>query len=398
MGRGRRRGRSTRSPEARFEAPPLFRRGRWWAADFRTWRPGRITLRDPEAPTWPAGGDRTADKEVALRWVINGYLPLFREEDRRRQLKLGPKPKRLGDAADAWLQVRRRSGKAEATRQINRTALNHLRERLGKDFRTDRLTTPVLQAFFDEFVEAGYSENSLRVMRESVSGFQRWLYGLPKRAPTPATGVELPEVVLEEVATWTDEQRETLQGAADELDQEEGDFRAHRLLVELGLAGGLRRNEEFAALWPQIRERSRTIRITHQVAKGSRILLRLKGKTARTALLLPSWWPFHREGATGFILGDVHGTLVPPSRFVPIRRRLLERANLYRPGLGYHIDRHTYARDFIEQGGRFEELRKSLGHTSIVTTEKLYGHFHEDVAAELARQRIYREEPIRLLR
>jgi len=33
-----------------------------------------------------------------------------------------------------------------------------------------------------------------------------------------------------------------------------------------------------------------------------------------------------------------------------------------------------------------------------VTTEQLYGHFHEDVAAELARRRIYREEPLRVLR
>jgi integrase len=68
---------------------------------------------------------------------------------------------------------------------------------------------------------------------------------------------------------------------------------------------------------------------------------------------------------------------------------ILDLAGLNEDGVGYHSFRHTYARIFIESGGRFEELQKSLRHSSIVTTETLYGHFHEDVAAKLAGDRIY---------
>jgi len=68
---------------------------------------------------------------------------------------------------------------------------------------------------------------------------------------------------------------------------------------------------------------------------------------------------------------------------------VLEKAGLSEIGVRFHAGRHTCARLFIEMAGRFEELQKSLGHASIVTTEKQYGHFHEDVAAANAVRRIY---------
>jgi integrase len=128
------------------------------------------------------------------------------------------------------------------------------------------------------------------------------------------------------------------------------------------------------------------------VHKHRRELVPLKGKKAGTALLLPGWWGHHQHGAKGRILTDLNGTPVHPSRYWELRAELLRTAGLEQPGRGYHIDRHTYARDFIELGGRFEELQKSLRHRSIRTTEELYGHFLPDVAASLARERIYGKE------
>lgn len=398
-------GKRKRSREATRDAiPSLFRRRGWWGADFRRWGKGRITLRDPESPTWPAGGERTASREVAGRWVLR-YLDAFREEDRRRQLKIGPVPKRLGAAANAWLATRKRT-QALNTWQANRTALRHLREQLGEDLLTDRLSTPVLQEFFDALHE-DYMPNTLRAYREAISGFLRWLGQEGKNA---ALSVTLPKVVHEEVATWQLDELEVLRAAADELDQDPAlgvaprvagrvsPFRQFRLSLELALACGARRHELFALRWEQIRPAAKTVRITHQLGVESRSLVPLKGKNARTALVLPSWWEFHREGAKGFIFTDPAGGLVAPTQLEKIRRRLLEHAELYRPGVGWHVDRHTYARDFVVEGGRYQELQRSLGHKSIVTTEQLYGHFGEDVAAELARRRIYREDPLRVVR
>ena len=58
-------------------------------------------------------------------------------------------------------------------------------------------------------------------------------------------------------------------------------------------------------------------------------------------------------------------------------------------GQAWHALRHTYARRFVEAGGRLEELQHSLGHSSIRTTETCYGHFTDDTAASMARLRIY---------
>ncbi|MBA2671624.1 MAG: tyrosine-type recombinase/integrase, partial [Gemmatimonadetes bacterium] len=266
--------------------------------------------------------------------------------------------------------------------------------RRGDALLTDRLTTPLLQRFFDHLVTAGYAENTLSSYWRGTSKFLQHIGHGPNHA---LRSVQIPKPIREEVATWTDEQLEQLRAAADRRDLECADFRHHRLAVELGLAGGGRRNELFASRWEQINEHSCTIRITHQLHKVERRIMPLKGKRARTALLLPSWWEHHRPGETGLILPAVSGGFVAPERLTRLRATLLESAGLAEPGRGYHIERHTYARDFIVLGGRFEELQKSLGHRSIRTTEELYGHFHEDVAASLARARIYKDGPLRAI-
>ena len=132
-----------------------------------------------------------------------------------------------------------------------------------------------------------------------------------------------------------------------------------------------------------------SIRITHQVHKNRPELVALKDRQARTALILPGW-EHHLREERGLLLPDREGRLIHPERHRGIREELLDTAGLKKPGIGYHIDRHTYARDFISRGGRFEELQKSLGRDSISTTERAYGHFHEDDAAASARRRIYR--------
>jgi integrase len=398
-------GRKKREVEASLNgAPRLFRRGRWFAADLRAWGKGRPTLRDPGAPGWPnpRAGSRTEDPEVALRWALD-YVSHYREAARRQQLRLGPAPKRLGAAADEYVRKLRDGGVPTSTWHNTRAALNQLRAfaavdadsgRNGDALLTDRLTAPLLQRFFDALVAGGYAENTVHGYWRGVSKFLQHLGHGRNHA---LREVEIPPAIHEEVATWTDEQLGKLREAADRRDAKCEDFKHHRRATELGLFSGARRNELFARRWEEIDERTCTIRITNQLHKVERRLVPLKGRKARTALLLPGWWEHHRGGERGLILPAVDGGLVAPERLTRLRRLLLEEAGLYDPGRGYHIERHTYARDFIVMGGRFEELQKGLGHGSIRTTEELYGHFHEDVAASLARARIYKEAPLRII-
>ena len=412
--------RSPRSPEASVDAVRIFPRGQlgWFAADFRRWGRGRVTLRDPEAPGWPAGGERTQDRETARRWA-DEYIDLFREEARRRQRRLGAVPRRLGDAVPQYIERRQTQGVPTNTWQNNRSALNHLLRfaaedrttgQRGEDLRTDVAgTVPFLQRLFDTLEREGYRPNTLLAVRNGISGFLHWLETgqLPERKRGKTGGVRpnnaahkvvFTEPIHEEVAPWDEEQLAAIRDSADEWDRTAEDFRHHRRAVELALGCGGRRNELFALRWPQLSREAYTARITHQLHKERRELVPLKGKKAHTALLMPWWWEHHQEGERGFVLPDLRGDAVYPRLLARIIKRVLESAGVHEEGRGWHTFRHTYARDFIVAGGRFEELQKSLGHQSIVTTQDLYGHFHEDQAAALARSRIYREGPVRAVR
>jgi integrase len=391
-----------RGRPARDAAPRVFVRRGAYAADLRRWNAGRPTLRNPDAPGWPEGGESTDDPEVALRWAIR-YVDHYREDRRREQLKLGPRPKKVGAAADAWIEHRK--VRPTATWQGNRAALNALRRflatdqpsgRKGDDVRTSQITAALLQRMFDQLVKDGYAFNTLASYRQSISGFLRHLGYGDRNA---AIGVHLDRPSHEEVYTWTDEELAGLRAAADRLDQSTDHrttFRGYRLAVELALATGLRRNELFAIDWERFDPEARTVRVVRQLDKSDRRFVPPKGKRPGTALVLPSWWEYHHVDAKGLVLAEPNGEAVSPQTLAHIIRRLLKEAKLQRPGLGWHTFRHTYARDFIiGVRGDFGLLQKSLRHRSIVTTEKLYGHFHEDVAAGLARQRIYPDRALR---
>jgi integrase len=158
----------------------------------------------------------------------------------------------------------------------------------------------------------------------------------------------------------------------------------------------MRRNESFAIEWERFDSEARTVRVVRQLDKCERRFVPTKGKRPGTALVLPSGWEHHQPGARGLVLAEIDGGPVSPQTLSHLIRRLLTEAGVARPAVGWHTFRHTYARDFIiGVRGDFGLLQKSLRHRSIVTTEKLYGHFHEDVAAGLARQRIYPDRALR---
>lgn len=396
-----------RGRSARDAAPRIFRRRGWFAVDLRAWGQGRPTLRDPAAPGWPGGGERTDDAEVALRWAL-AYVDDLRGQRRRRHLGLGPEPRRLGAAVEEWLQYRTDvERRPYRTVVANRSALNHLRRhaaadresgRQGDRMRTDTIGVEFLQRLFDALTKTGYAANTLATHRQSISTWLRWLGHGDRNA---ALQVVLPRHVHEEVAIWTDAEVQALRAAADRLDSNAVgmEFATHRVALELSLAAGARRNELFAIAWEAIDERTRTVSITHQISQsGRRGLAPLKGKLARRALLLPSWWEFHRPGETGLVLCGWNGEMVAPSTYTLLRNRLLAAAGLELPGVGWHRDRHTYARDFIVGvRGDFALLQKSLGHRSVATTERLYGHLHDDVAARLAAERIYPDGLLRAI-
>ena len=61
-----------------------------------------------------------------------------------------------------------------------------------------------------------------------------------------------------------------------------------------------------------------------------------------------------------------------------------KRAGLTSPMPRIHDARHTHASWLIEQGATLEMVQDQLGHESILTTRKVYGHLQPAMRSALA--------------
>jgi site-specific recombinase XerC len=378
--------------------PRVYFRGRWAGADLRPWGGDRCTLRNPDAFGWPNHGDRTDDPEVADRWKWR-YVDYLRDGTKRLQLKLGPRPQSLADRAADFLEHRKRVV-GESTYAGDRSALEaHLLPMLGETRRITTIRQADMQAVADALLDKGYQLASVTRWLSAWSVFFGWCGFGPHN---PARGIVLPDPVVSDARAWDDDEIAELRRVADVLDQSPIAYRENRIVsmrvaLELGLNTGGRQAELVALDWRRFQFADRTVRFTMQVTRDRRGLKPLKGKEARTALVLPDWWPFHRATAKGRII-QWHNEAADLSTMYLQLMLLYDTAQLNGPGLGWHTLRHTYSRLFLELGGRLEELQKSLGHKSIRTTERSYTHFSPETAATLARARIYGSLSTRVVR
>ena len=369
--------------------------------DLRPWGGTRVALRDPEDPGWPDRGERTEIEEIAEQWKW-AYLALVRDEHRRRVLKLGRSPRTLSDATDAFLH-HRSSTVEPSTLGCDRTGTVHLLRHFGGSARTNTLTAPALQELVNLLLEEGYLPSTVDTYARAWRVFFEFChFGVCGKALResanrrrmaeffdPVAELSIPDPGQTDIEPLTDPEILRVMDAAAVVDtQKVSTFPSAVLACGVGLFMGLRMGEIFALSWGDIDAVARTVRAQYQVPKDSLVLKPLKGKRARTALILPAWWEHHRSDSVGFVCGRT-GRPVGSDTQRKLITRVLDTANLNRIGWGWHILRHTYARTFLEQGGQVQHLQKSLGHSSIVTTETAYGHFHEDVAARLASERIY---------
>jgi integrase len=377
--------REKRNPRA--AGPRLERRGSapHWTADLRPFGGRRYTiLLDPSHPDWPRRGRTTADENEARLWSWQYVARVIGTEPFDR----APEKVPVAIAGPAWL-THRRATVARATVASSKQSMNKLRHWFGDKFLIGDITAQMLQERIDEMSELGYEPGTIHTNVQSMRVFFDWAAQAYCLRSNPVRSLVLPSWNQRDASYLSDSDLLRIRAAADELDRAWKRRPAHRLALELALNTGLRQQELFALCWEQIDEEICTCRVTHQLSKNSSWkLVPLKGKRARTVLVLPEWWHHHRPVA-GPVLRGLRGPHLGASSQSSLINRLLDSAGLNAPGRGWHILRHTYARLFVERGGRFEELQRSLGHKSILTTEQTYGHFHEDRAAAAARERIY---------
>lgn len=354
--------RKRRSPIT--EGPRLFKRGRWWAADFRPWGGDRPTLRDPASKG--AKGERTELRDVARTWAEVYVARLTRAtHDRQR----GIKPRRpLKAAVEEYLR-HRQSTVEHNTWSNDVSATGHLLEAF-KNRDVHAIEQEEIQDWFNERA-ASYAPGTLGLYAIHFRTFFNW-------AGRPLDKIELREAHKEDPDALTDAEVEALLAAC-------RTEREH-LLVRTGLATGCRKGELWALEWTDFRPDGRSVRVQRQIGWPGTTTKGLKGKRARTALVLPGFMDTLERKATGRVMP---GWVLNTHGASEALERVLTRAGLAKPGRGHHVLRHTYARIGLEEyEWSLEMLKLFLGHKSIQTTE-IYGHFGEETAVRLAERRTY---------
>ncbi|MBW3569677.1 MAG: site-specific integrase [Gemmatimonadetes bacterium] len=362
-----------------------------------------MLLRDPKAPGWTPGGEvgePTQSELIARTWEA-AYRAAWENKAVRASLGIvdadaHPLARPLGPAVDAYLLERGRQGLALNTLNGDQTALRRLLAWYGKDALISHVrgepkpgeqrVGTTLGDHFRRMLDEGYALKTCVLWLTKMQQFLR------AHGSTAADGVVLASREArhnrQAKTAWTDEEIAAVRKEADEVDLLERRPFSYRLAVELGLATGLRLGELFAARWENILyPRSRRIHVIEQANQREMRLTTLKGGRERFTVVLPTWWEWHQPDARGLILGGPDGAPLYGREVAFFVSRILEAAGIKRPGEAAHMLRHTYARLFLEGGGTLHQLKFSLGHASILTTEQNYEHYA--VAAAVSAESIF---------
>ena len=270
----------------------------------------------------------------------------------------------------------------------------HLIPALGRK-RLAKLTVADLDRLWNAKRDAGYSSNSVRIMRTVL----RQALGQAVREGIVSRNVAslstAPRIRAREGRTLTmDQARQLLDAAAG--------YRFEAAVV-LALAYGMRRGEVLGLHWPALDWSAGTLRVTHSVRRvkdrdessGRRtrvVVTELKTpKSRRILALTPELVARFRQhrvrqaeaqmaaGALwqdyGLIFASEVGTPMDPDNFSHSFARLCQRA-----GLGHwhpHELRHSGASLMLAQGTPLHVVSEVLGHASIAITKDVYGHLLE---------------------
>jgi integrase len=296
---------------------------------------------------------------------------------------------------DRWLAVNLPGTVAESTEDgYVDTVCLHLIPALGR-IRLAKVTVADLDRLWKVKRDAGYSSNSVRIMRTVL----RRALGQAVREGIVSRNVAslsvAPRIRAREGRTLTvDQARQLLDAAAG--------YRFEAAVV-LALAFGMRRGEVLGLRWSALDWEAGTLRVTHSVRRvkdrdassGRRtrlVVTELKTpKSRRILALTPELvtrfrqhrvWQAEAQMAAGLLWQD-HGlifasevgTPMDPDNFSHSFARLCERA-----GLGHwhpHELRHSGASLMLAQGTPLHVVSEVLGHASIAVTKDVYGHLLE---------------------
>jgi integrase len=160
------------------------------------------------------------------------------------------------------------------------------------------------------------------------------------------------------------------------------------LAYALGALGGLRVGEILALRWANVDLEHRRIIVSEQVQDGK--ILPPKDKDSRVVPIMDSLLPILqaarlRTGGQGLVVPPMRGGcrrhLDPHTLGKCLREafaELAEKGATLPPMTWYQATRHTFASQWVLDGGSLERLRVVMGHSTVLVTER-YAHLRGDV-------------------
>jgi integrase len=250
----------------------------------------------------------------------------------------------------------------------------HILPRIGKETLSALSASQIDQMIYDIkikwILKPKTLNNILGTLRKMLNDAVKWRY----LNINPANQVEPIKLQVQEVTYFHHGEAIKL------IETAKANFKHDYEVIHLALLTGCRLGELMALNWKKVNLDTKFVLINSTYDEAlKKIVQRTKGKRFRQVplnsealKLLQKMSLDGRRLRSDLIFPDTHYRTVK-DRF----KRLLKQANLNDAvdrGATFHTTRHTFATQFMKNGGNIYHLQKILGHSTIKQTEK-YAHF-----------------------
>ena len=347
---------------------------------------GSIRVRDGRAQVqWSEGGRRrtkTVDLADAQAFLARANAGLEILQDAVQASG------KMADLAQTWLDGRRHM--ASNYDERNRWK-NHLGPALGH-LTPDQVTVPVLKRLIIDLREKGLSKGTVGLQIALVSSFFGDLVedGVAAFNPAKMLSAKTRQNELRSDYDW--KKTPFVQDSAD-ISRIYQRLRAMHEGVAtayaIGAQAGLRTGEVRALCWEHVDFERRLIHVQQQIDRRSgQVKDLLKGGESRFVPLTDSLYDllWKLPSRVGRVCGHLDEHTI--GGWIRVTLSVLELPKMR----WYEATRHTFASQWVLNGGSLETLREMMGHSSVTVTER-YAHLIPGNYSDADRARVVVEQP-----
>lgn len=294
---------------------------------------------------------------------------------------------RLSDLASSFSRDLRAEGRADRTVVIYNQAIRFFSQWLedqGRSATLDELTRSAIRAWLAELSDRNEA-STVATRHRSLHRFCLWLVAEDEIEKDPMAGMQLPRPTQKPVPVISDEDLAALlKTCAAKTFNDRRDEVIMRVLLDCGI-----RVSELAGLTLDDIDLDKELAIVR--GKGRKVRpVYFSSRTTRALDRYLRERKHHRRASSPALLLSQRGPMSPDGIREIVRKRGQE-AGI--EGLHPHRFRHTFAHDFLLNGGQERDLKRLAGWSSDVMLER-YGASAADVRAQEAAKRMKRGDRV----